>query len=121
MKILNLMLLLIFPTHFVLAQSQTKTATKADPAVKTADYNFGRNYVVRPQMRALDVAEQTTPKLQSFDLSFLANYEVKTYKMEEFYMNSSIHVPFSKFEPDIIPYYLRQQAFTVIRKKKNKR
>jgi len=120
-KVFTLFFLLSIPTHLALGQSPTKISIKVDTIVKTTDYRFERNYFVRSQNNALDTAEQATEKLPSFDLSFLENYEYKTYKMGDFYMNSLESVPFSNWEQDLIPYYLREQTFTVLRKKKDKK
>jgi len=122
MKSVKVIFLFFMTTHLALGQSQAKSLTKRDTIVKTSNFKFERNYFDRWQGSSGSASKKRPQKSASFDLSFLKNYEFKTYSMGDFYVNNSlICMPFREWGTDVIPHHLKQQTFTVLRKKKDRK
>lgn len=83
--------------------------------IRTTDYKFKLNpFVKKPIL--------SSEKPFSFDLSFLKEYDFKTYKMGDYYINNSlICMPFNEWGTDVIPYHLSQQTFTVFKRKRKRK
>ncbi|OEK06421.1 hypothetical protein [Roseivirga misakiensis] len=119
MKLLKTLALLFLSSGLLLGQTSNDNLAKADTPVKTHQFKFEK---ATPTLLKVDVKKvQTLQKanLQTFDLSFLKDYEFKEYNMGEYYFNSTlICMPFIEWGSHVIPFHLKQQTFTVMKKKK---
>ena len=119
MRPIKIIFLLILSTNLVLSQTQSDETVEINNTIKTSNFKFENANSALAENNATEVSTVKHESMQSFDLSFLKDYTVKTYNMGDYYFDSRLMcMPFREWGPYVIPYHLKQETFTIVKKKK---
>jgi hypothetical protein len=126
-KVFLVVIMVAFINTNAAAQVRDSLLLRQEP-IKAKDFRFEPTYYVLPDSGVSNLNNPYHYMLRkpalphNIDLSFLKKYNYKQYNMGDFIINNSlIDMPFREWGTDIIPYHLKQQTFTVIKKKRDKR
>lgn len=126
-KVFLVVIMVAFINTNAVAQVRDSLLLRQEP-IKAKDFRFEPTYYVLPDSGVSNLVNPYNYMLRkpalpmTMDLSFLKKYDYKQYNMGDFIINNSlIDMPFREWGTDVIPYHLKQQTFTVIKKKRDKR